>query len=211
MLQYADRFDEMTIARFERWMMAVGMLEHPNIVRAHDAREVNDVLFLAMEYVRGMDLAKVVKRCGRLPIAEACEVIRQAALGLEHIRENGLIHHDIKPSNLMLTESGLVKLLDLGLTRLVVTRASDEGTNSNRAIGTLDYMAPEQASDTHRVDIRADVAAVQMCCVYGRCCVNVVHCKRRMKQGLAAASHKPLLRNTLEKQAGRESNPQPTD
>ena len=105
------------VAQFEREMEAVGRLDHPHIVRAMDAREVGGVHFLVMEYVDGLDLAEIIQRMGPLSIADACEIVRQAALGLQCSDENGLVHRDIKPSNLMLTSGGEVKVLDLGLRR----------------------------------------------------------------------------------------------
>jgi serine/threonine protein kinase len=152
------REDERAIARFEREMKAVGRLDHPNIVRAHDAREVEGTRFLVMEYVEGLDLGKVVRRVGPLSVADACELIRQAALGLQSAHQHGLVHRDVKPSNLMLTARGEVKLLDLGLARFQSDQpAGEEMTRAGQAVGTPDYMAPEQISDTHSVDIRADI------------------------------------------------------
>ena len=102
--------DEVALARFEREMEAVGRLDHPNIIRAMDAREVDGIRFLVMEYVDGLDLSQVVARCGSFSIADAAETIRQAALGTGvFARENGLVHRDVKPSNLMLTTGGQVK------------------------------------------------------------------------------------------------------
>jgi serine/threonine protein kinase len=110
--------DQKAISRFEREMRAVGRLDHPNIVQAYDAREVDGVPVLIMEYVDGLNLAEIVGRLGPLPIAEACELIRQTALALQCAYRHGLVHRDIKPSNIMLARSGEVKLLDLGLARL---------------------------------------------------------------------------------------------
>ncbi len=111
-----------------------------------------------MEFVEGTGLDVLVRQRGPLPVAEACEVVRQAALGLQHLHEHGLVHRDVKPSNLMLTPSGLVKVLDLGLARLV-SGSGQEGqiTSPGQFLGTLDYMAPEQCDDSHAVDIRADI------------------------------------------------------
>ena len=101
----ADRTQNaQAIARFEREMKAVGKLDHPNIVRASDADEENGMHYLVMEHVDGMDLSQVVKRHGPLPVAAACELIRQAAIGLQH--EHGLVHRDIKPSNIMVESQG---------------------------------------------------------------------------------------------------------
>ena len=146
------------VARFEREIEAVGRLDHPHIVRAMDAREVGGVHFLVMEYVDGLDLAEIVHRMGPLSIADACEVVRQAALGLQCSDENGLVHRDIKPSNLMLTSGGEVKVLDLGLAQ--IQQAESRGgdiTGVDRLMGTPDYMSPEQALGSHTLDIRTDI------------------------------------------------------
>jgi hypothetical protein len=150
--------DAGAVARFEREMEAVGRLEHPHIVRATDAGEADGCHFLVMEYVPGIDLARLVRLCGALEVADACALVRQAALGLQHAHEAGLVHRDIKPSNLMVTPEGVVKLLDLGLALLHgQLPAAEDLTPSGQAMGTADYMAPEQALDSHVVDIRADI------------------------------------------------------
>lgn len=162
----SDRFQSPdAVARFEREIRAVGMLQHPNIVAAHDAGEVDGCHFLVMELVDGEDIGDLLSRTGPLPIAEACEIVRQAALGLQHIFENGLVHRDIKPSNLMLASprnrkgEPTVKILDLGLALLDPNQlvAARELTSTGQVMGTVDYMAPEQGLDTHSVDIRADL------------------------------------------------------
>jgi RND family efflux transporter MFP subunit len=150
--------DRHAITRFEREMKAVGRLAHPNIVQAHDAREIDGTPVLIMEFVDGLDMAEIVHRIGPLPVADACELVRRTALALECAHEHGLVHRDIKPSNIMLTRSGEVKLLDLGLARFYAEAASgEEMTGTGQAMGTADYMAPEQASDSRTVDIRADI------------------------------------------------------
>jgi formylglycine-generating enzyme required for sulfatase activity/tRNA A-37 threonylcarbamoyl transferase component Bud32 len=149
--------DPDALARFQREMKAVGRLDHPHIVRALDGRAAEGFHYLVMEFVEGTDLAALVKRHGRLPLAAACELVRQAALGLQHAYEHGLVHRDVKPSNLMLTGDGTVKVLDLGLARVSGASRNDELTNQGDLMGTLDYMAPEQASDARAVDVRADV------------------------------------------------------
>lgn len=145
------------VARFEREMRMVGKLDHANIVRATDADEEQGQHYLAMEYVAGVDLAELVRRVGPLPIPAACELVRQAAIGLQHAHDHGMVHRDIKPSNVMLTMRGEVKILDLGLA--MVTDAVDHAalTSTGQAMGTLDYMAPEQCDDSHAVDRRADI------------------------------------------------------
>lgn len=142
------------IERFHREMKACGKLEHSNVVRALNAGETNGVLFLAMELVKGFDLAQLLGSVGFLSVPNACEIIRQTADGLQHVYDSGLVHRDLKPSNLMLAFPGLVKILDLGLSRI-----SDQGslTETGSVMGTPDYMAPEQWDNSHLVDIRADL------------------------------------------------------
>jgi len=150
--------NERSVARFYREMKAVGRLDHPNIVQAFDAREIEDTPVLAMEYVRGLTLSALVGRLGPLPVGDACELIRQAALGLQAAHECDLVHRDLKPSNLMLTPDGTLKILDLGLALLQSPgNVDEEPTGSGQAMGTADYMAPEQTLDSHEVDIRADI------------------------------------------------------
>jgi len=147
-----------SLVRFQREMKAVGKINHPNVVQATDAGEVDGTHFLVMELVEGTDLARLVRRRGPLGIADACEVIRQAALGLQNIHSHGLIHRDIKPSNLILAAGGAVKILDLGLALLQKRVDASEGaTTSGLVMGSFDYMAPEQADDPHAVDARADL------------------------------------------------------
>jgi len=144
------------IARFDREMKAIGRLEHENLVRAIDAGESEDNLYLVMEYVDGLDVTDLLRSAGHLSPADAGEIIRQAARGMEYVHRRKLVHRDLKPSNLMLTRSGQVKILDLGLAQL--NDWSAEGlTQSGQIMGTLDYMAPEQAGDSRLVDLRADI------------------------------------------------------
>ena len=146
------------IARFEREMQAVGKLDHPHIVRAFDAGVHDGRHYLVMEFVKGRDVSQLVPSGKTLAMADACEIVRQAAIGLAHAHEAGLVHRDIKPSNLLVTDAGIVKILDLGLARM---GQEDDGagelTSTGAIMGTIDYMAPEQATSTHDVDIRADI------------------------------------------------------
>ena len=150
------------IARFLREMKTAARLKHGNAILVHDAGEHGDTLFLAMEYVNGTDLSKLVKQRGPLPVAEACAYACQAAQGLQHAHELHLVHRDVKPSNLLLDhEQSVVKILDLGLSRLHQigreTCVSDLLTSEGELLGTPDYMAPEQIINSHRADIRADI------------------------------------------------------
>jgi serine/threonine protein kinase len=148
------------VARFLREMRAVGSLDHPNVVEAHDAGEQAGVVYLVMKLIEGADLAKVVRQRGPLPVAEACDLARQTALGLQYLHQRGLVHRDIKPSNLMRTADGTVKILDLGLARWHVERSSaDELTGTGQVLGTFEYLAPEQARNA-AVNSRADLYAL---------------------------------------------------
>ncbi len=146
------------IARFDREMKAVGRLKHSNLVLAQDAGETegNEFLYLVMELLDGVDLATLQRRLGQLPIPDACEITRQAAIALRYVHQQRQVHRDVKPSNLMVTRDGTVKLLDLGLA-LLSDSPEHELTTAGQLMGTLDYMAPEQASSSHEVDGRADV------------------------------------------------------
>ena len=145
--------------RFEREMWAAGILNHANLVQALDAGEIGDYHFLAMEFIEGITLSQLIRQDGPMEVANACEVIRQAALGLQAIHEHGMIHRDVKPSNLMLTQQGIVKLFDLGVALFQgVKNFSDRDlTRTGQLIGTLEYLAPEQSENSHDIDIRADI------------------------------------------------------
>lgn len=150
------------LSRFEREMKAAGKLDHPHLIRALDAGEVDGTHYLVMEYVSGIDLALLIKHRRRLSMADACELIVQAASGLHAAHSHGMVHRDIKPANLMLSiqEFGLpiVKVLDLGLALLSSLSVEQSGlTTDGQIMGTIEYMAPEQASNCHSVDARADV------------------------------------------------------
>ncbi len=150
--------EPMAIKRFEREIRAAGRLKHPNVVQALDADEVDGTHFLVMEFIDGTDLGKITKVNGPLPIDHACNLTFQAAQGLQAIHESGLVHRDIKPSNLIVDSSGTVHILDLGLALLGLDQeSSHELTSTDQIMGTVDYIAPEQAMDTHNVDIRADI------------------------------------------------------
>jgi hypothetical protein len=150
--------DPRAVARFAREMEAVGRLDHHNLVRATDAGEARGLHFFVMELVVGIDLSRLVRLRGPLAAADACELVRQAAAGLQCAHEHGLVHRDVKPSNLVLSTKGEVKVLDLGLALLNAHGpASGELTGSGQVMGTPDYTAPEQWEASHAVDIRADV------------------------------------------------------
>lgn len=164
-----------TLERFEREARLAASLDHRNICRAYDLDhdEASRIHFLVMEFIDGPTLHDLVRVNGPLPLARAAFYIREAALGIQHAHEAGLVHRDVKPSNILVDRGGTVKLLDLGLGRRrdddldQLTRQFD----GNNVLGTADYVAPEQTRDSHSVDIRADIyglGATFYFCLAGR-------------------------------------------
>jgi WD40 repeat protein len=154
------------LSRFQQEVRAAAQLDHANIVAAYDADQAGDLHFLVMEYVEGQNLADYLAEKGSLGVAQACDAARQAALGLQHAHELGMVHRDIKPHNLMRVPSGVVKVLDFGLARNAFepggviadgAPAVPHLTGVGTMMGTADYIAPEQARDAHEADARADI------------------------------------------------------
>jgi serine/threonine-protein kinase len=148
----------LALERFLREARAVAALDHPNIVRIFDVARHNDAPYLVMEYVEGETLQQTLERDGRVPFEMAAEYVAQAASGLQHAHEKGLVHRDIKPGNLIRDRFGVVKILDMGLARSAsdrdkLTEKLDEGA----VVGTADFIAPEQAINSPSVDGRADI------------------------------------------------------
>jgi serine/threonine protein kinase len=146
------------VSRFLREGKAAARLLHPNIITIFDADQAGGVYFLAMELIEGTDLAKLVAKQGPLPLAQACSYVQQAALGLQHAHEQGLVHRDVKPHNLMLKADGSqVKVLDLGLALIAAGPRVTTLTETGVCMGTPAFMAPEQAMNAHTADIRSDI------------------------------------------------------
>ncbi|MFM7035636.1 MAG: protein kinase domain-containing protein [Planctomycetia bacterium] len=148
------------LERFKREAQAAARLRHPNIAHVIDLDSMGAIHFMVMEYVDGVNLHTKVKQEGVMHVADAVDAIRQSALGLQHAHEHGFVHRDIKPANLMLDIHGTIKVLDLGLAKA----ASDDDEAGSltmefreKTLGTADFVAPEQAADSHSADRRADI------------------------------------------------------
>ncbi len=149
------------IERFLREIRSAAKLSHANVVTAYSVLQQGGLLAFAMEYIEGQDLASLVKSQGPLPVAHACFYVQQAALGLQHAFEKGMVHRDIKPQNLILARDGkkhIVKVLDFGLAKATREKTDETGlTAEGIMLGTPDYVAPEQSLDAAKADIRADI------------------------------------------------------
>ncbi len=161
------------LRRFQREVQAAALLSHPNIVTVYHTDLQGPLPYLAMEYVAGIDLYRLVAQAGPLSVADACYYLRQTTLGLQHAFEQGLVHRDIKPANLMVTPSPLgaaagpagrrprVKILDMGLARVTVAAEGAAGpgslTQAGEFLGTPDFISPEQAEDPRKADVRSDL------------------------------------------------------
>jgi serine/threonine protein kinase len=167
-LPTAKASDPSSLERFQREAKVIAALDHPNIVRAYDIDEDEKLHFLVMEHVDGSSLQDIVKKSGPMDFTRAAHYIRQAAYGLQHAHEAaGIVHRDIKPGNILVDRKGIVKILDMGLARFfydeddILTKKYDENV-----LGTADYLAPEQATDSHNVDIRADIYSLGATCYF---------------------------------------------
>jgi len=146
------------LERFQREAKAIASLSHPNIVRAYDIDHEKDTHYIVMEYIEGVDLQILVKKHGPLPYPLVADYIAQAAHGLQHAHDQGLIHRDVKPANFLINTDGVIKVLDLGLA---LFQDQDDASltmeYNDKVLGTADYLAPEQALNSHTVDNRADI------------------------------------------------------
>jgi serine/threonine protein kinase len=153
-----NRVEDATyLERFRIEARAAARLDDPNIVRVYDIDQDGNTHYIVMEYVHGVDLHILVRDGGPLAYEKAADYIAQVARGLAHAHEMNLVHRDIKPANCLVDKQHVVKLLDMGLARLIDDEASLTLDNNENVLGTADYLAPEQALNSHKADTRADI------------------------------------------------------
>lgn len=145
------------VRRFKAEAQAAAQLHHRNIVGVYEAGQADGLLYIALEYIDGTDALGLIHRRGVLPVKRSIEIIRGVAEALQHAYEKNIVHRDIKPSNLMISKDGEVKLADMGLARSVDETLDTSITRAGTTVGTVDYMAPEQARDSKAADIRSDL------------------------------------------------------
>ena len=164
--------DSSYLGRFHREAQAVASLDHANIVRAydvdHETEKDTEIHFLVMEYVEGQSLQEIIQADGVLDYVTTADYMRQAAAGLAHAHTAGMVHRDIKPGNLLVDRHGTVRILDLGLARFFADDDEQSLTvaHDEKVLGTADYLAPEQALDSHSVDARADIYSLGCTCYF---------------------------------------------
>ncbi len=150
------RSTPIAVDSFTREIRAQAQLDHENLVRAFDAGHDGNVYYLVTEFVEGTDLRRLVRRHGKLPVADAASVISQVAKGLAHAHERGLIHRDVKPGNVMVTRDGRAKLSDLGLAGYMDELGSSD-PRAGKIVGTADYLSPEQIIAPRDVTCACDI------------------------------------------------------
>ena len=150
-----DKSNEYAISNFLREIKLQARMDHPNLVRAYDAGHDGKVHFLVTEYVPGRDLRRLIRNQGKLTVAEAAGVIMRVSRGLHYAHQQGLIHRDIKPGNILVTEDGTAKLSDLGLSGFVDNDIEDP--RAGKIVGTADYLAPELIRNPRDVSTVTDI------------------------------------------------------
>lgn len=153
-----DRADNPTLVkRFKSEGQTAAHLQHKNIIAVYESGEIEGQLYLALEFVEGIDILEWMRKRGMLPVRRSVEIIRQVTEALQHAFEKQIVHRDIKPSNIMIKSDGTVKLADMGLARFTDDAVDTSITRAGTTVGTVDYMSPEQARDSRAADVRSDI------------------------------------------------------
>jgi serine/threonine protein kinase len=198
--------DTEAFGRFQREARLAQRLKHANVVRTFQVGQSGPLHYLVMEHLEGETLADMIQRRGKIPPAEAAQIVYQALLGLSHIDEQKMVHRDLTPENLMILpssvpgEPGVVKILDIGLGRATFEEGGANDVNLTRedsVLGSPDYLAPEQARSAHKADIRADIYSLG-CVLYHAIAGQVVFpAKNAVQKMIAHASEKPRPLSTF--------------
>ena len=170
------------LERFRREARAAGGLSHPNIVPIYDYGETSEIAYIVMEYVGGGSLSGLLKKHTKLPKAEALRIMEQLLSGLQYSHERGIVHRDVKPDNVMLTDDQTVKIADFGIARIEGSGATVVGT----MLGTPSYMSPEQWRGDAHIDARSDIYAA------GVMLYHILTGKRPFEGNQSAIMHKVL-------------------
>lgn len=149
--------DANAIKRFKAEAQAAAVLQHKNIITTYEAGEEKGQMYIALEYVEGIDVDRLIKQRGRIAPKRSLDIIKQVTHALQHAFERKIVHRDIKPSNLMIMKDGCVKLADMGLARSMDESAETGITRAGTTVGTVDYMSPEQTRDSRSADVRSDI------------------------------------------------------
>jgi serine/threonine protein kinase len=155
------------ISNFTREIRTQAQLDHPHLVRAYDAGHDGKVHFLVTEYVPGTDLRRLVRSRGPLSMEWAASIISQAAMGIDYAHRRGLIHRDVKPGNILVTQDGITKVSDLGLS--FSTNESDDDPRWNKIVGTPDYLSPEQIRAPREITTASDIYSLGCTLYYAVC------------------------------------------
>ena len=184
------------VKRFQREVEVTTRLDHPNLMVAYESGQQGGVHYLAMEYVSGTDLASILSQKGPLPLDEALNYLAQAAKGLDYLHAQGVVHRNIKPHNLLLDGRGTLKIANLLMARLEESSALGEGededlTQTGTALGSVDYVAPEQAVDAKQADHRADQYSLA-CTLYHLLTGQVIYPGKNMMQKVMMHQEAPI-------------------
>ncbi|HWJ03342.1 MAG TPA: Stk1 family PASTA domain-containing Ser/Thr kinase, partial [Verrucomicrobiae bacterium] len=148
--------DEEFVARFRKEAQAVAKLSHPNIVSVYDVGQENETHYIVMEYIEGRNLKQVIKELGTIPVKHAIDITRQICEGLQDAHENGIVHRDIKPHNILVMDNGRIKVADFGIAQIM---SSITITSSETIVGSVHYFSPEQAKGGS-TSIKSDIYSV---------------------------------------------------